>query len=415
VIYREAVAWLYGLQLHGIKLGLEQMRRLCAKLGIKLGQETGPPAFIHVAGTNGKGSVCAMMAAICREAGIRTALYTSPHLVTFRERIRLDGAMIPEDAVASGLMRIRAITKNWEYPPTFFEVTTALALEWFQAQGAEVVVLETGLGGRLDATNVVTPAVSVITPIGMDHQKYLGNTIEQIAGEKCGIIKPGVPVVSAPQLLEAEQVIRQRASENLSGLAFVDQPVSAQSIGLIGAHQRWNAALAREALRLISSRQPFDRIGPDHVSLGFAKVCWPGRFQQIDDRFILDGAHNADSAKALVSTWREQFPKEQATIILGAMRDKDVAVVCATLAPIARKFLAVAVGNPRSCTARELAATIRQQAPAAKCEACENLQYALHRAKDESGRILLCGSLFLVGEALFALGLAEAPPESSSQ
>lgn len=413
--YREAVCWLYGLQLHGIKLGLEQMRRLCKELGIHLDEDAPAPAYIHVAGTNGKGSVCAMLASICREAGIRTALYTSPHLVTFRERIRLDDGMIPEEAVVSGLLRIRAITESWEYPPTFFEVTTALALEWFQARHSEVVVLETGLGGRLDATNVVTPVISALTPIGFDHQKYLGNTIEQIAGEKCGIIKPGVPVVSAPQLPEAELVIRRQSSENRSPLDIVDQPVTAQSIGLTGAHQRWNAALATRTLELLSKQPPFDRVTPAHVSLGLAGVRWPGRFQQIEDRFILDGAHNPDSAEALVATWRERFPREQATIILGVMRDKDVAGVCSTLAPIARKFFPVTVGNPRSCAADELAAIIRQRAPAAECEACENLQSALRRVKGEPGRILLCGSLFLVGEALFALGLAKAPPESSSQ
>jgi dihydrofolate synthase/folylpolyglutamate synthase len=191
--------------------------------------------------------------------------------------------------------------------------------------------------------------------------------------------------------------------------------MTAQPIGLVGAHQRWNAALASRVLTLLSSRPPFDRIAPEHISLGLAKVHWPGRFQQVEERFILDGAHNSDSAEALVTTWRERFPNEQATIIFGAMRDKDVAAVCSTLAPIARRFLAVAVNNPRSCTAADLAAIIHRQAPDVECKACENLQSAVHRAKSESDGILLCGSLFLVGEALFALGLAEAPPESSSQ
>jgi dihydrofolate synthase/folylpolyglutamate synthase len=214
VTYREAVEWLYSLQLYGIKLGLENMQRLCAALQIYLGPQPAErskaagdspkisglnrrfgageqaPVFIHVAGTNGKGSVCAMLDAICRRGGVRCGLYTSPHLVTFRERIRLDGEMIPAADVAAGLSRIRELVAAWDNPPTFFEVTTALALEWFQDQHAHVVILETGLGGRLDATNVVTPAVSVLTPIGLDHQQILGESLVQIAAEKCGIIKP---------------------------------------------------------------------------------------------------------------------------------------------------------------------------------------------------------------------------------
>lgn len=412
--YREAVAWLYGLQLHGIKLGLAQMCRLCDELGVALANTDSGPAFIHVAGTNGKGSVCAMLDSICREAGLRTALYTSPHLVTFRERIRLDGATVPEEAVARGLERIRAITASWEYPPTFFEVTTALALEWFQSQGAEVVVLETGLGGRLDATNVVTPAISVLTPIGLDHQRYLGESLAEIAGEKCGIIKQDIPVVSAAQAPEAEQVIRRHALERGCEFSIVVRPADG-AIGLVGEHQRWNAALATEALSLLRSRTPFDRIDSHAIARGLARVCWAGRFQQVGDRFILDGAHNPDSAAALVSAWRQTFQNEEATIVIGVMRDKDVSAVCATLAPIAARFLAVTVGNPRSCTAAKLGALLRRQNPKIACEEHDDLRAALHSAGQYPERVLICGSLFLVGEALFALGLAEARPESSSQ
>lgn len=412
--YREAVSWLYGLQLHGIKLGLAQMRRICDELGVALEGSNGP-AFIHVAGTNGKGSVCAMLDSICRDAGLRTGLYTSPHLVTFRERIRLDGVMIPEDAVARGLERIRSITESWEHPPTFFEVTTALALEWFQAQGAEVVVLETGLGGRLDATNVVTPVVSVLTPIGLDHQRYLGETLAEIAGEKCGIIKPRVPVISAAQLPEATEVIRSHASKSDCELSIIDQPRAEGVIGLIGEHQRSNAALAARAIELLRSRPPFDRISEENVSNGLSHVRWPGRFQQVGERFILDGAHNPDSANSLVAAWRESFPDTKATVVIGVMRDKDVSAVCATLVPIAARFLAVTVGNPRSCSAAELAAILRQQSAAIPREEHLDLRSALSSAEQHAERVLICGSLFLVGEALFALGVTEAEPETSSQ
>jgi dihydrofolate synthase/folylpolyglutamate synthase len=415
VTYREAVAWLYGLQLHGIKLGLAQMRRLCAELGVALEGASRGPAFIHVAGTNGKGSVCAMLDSICREAGIRTGLYTSPHLVTFRERMRLDGAMVPAEAVAAGLQRIRSITEKWELPPTFFEVATALALEWFQAQGAEVVVLETGLGGRLDATNVVTPVASVLTPIAMDHQRYLGETLAQIAAEKCGIIKPGVPVISDRQAPEVEEVIRRHVTEAGCELSTVDMAIQDGVVGLIGVHQCWNAAVAWGTLSVLRSRAPFNRIGPDEGVRGLARVRWPGRFQVVGERFILDGAHNPASAAALVEAWRDTFDDDKATIVLGVMRDKDVSSVCATLAPIAKRFLAVKVGNPRSCSAAELGTIVRKRVPNVACEEHGNLRAALESAERHPERVLICGSLFLVGEALFALGLAEAQPELSSQ
>ena len=212
--YREALAWLYATQRFGIKLGLENIERLLGTLALV---ETRAPqdriaalpssAFrlvsectvIHVAGTNGKGSVCAMIDAICRAAGHRTGLFTSPHLVTFCERIRVRGDMISEDAVARGLSEIRERTRAWDPHPTFFEIVTALALKHFQQERCEVVILETGMGGRLDATNAVQSSVSVITPIDLDHEKWLGHSIAGIAGEKAGIIKLHTPVISAPQ------------------------------------------------------------------------------------------------------------------------------------------------------------------------------------------------------------------------
>ncbi len=207
--YHDAVAWLYATQGVGIKLGLENIRRLLDTLNVSLGGTV----ILHAAGTNGKGSTCAMMASIARAAGYRTGLFTSPHLVTYRERIQIDGAMIPESTVAEGLTRIRERTATWDHPPTFFEITTALAAAWFQEQKAEVIVLETGMGGRLDATNTLPATVSVLTPISFDHQQYLGNTLAAIAAEKAGILKPGIPAVSAPQLPEAAEVIAAAARE----------------------------------------------------------------------------------------------------------------------------------------------------------------------------------------------------------
>ena len=392
--YDEAVAWLYATQLHGIHLGLENIRRLVKALGIRV---SGPdaPKFLHVAGTNGKGSVCAMLDACCRAAGLRTALFTSPHLVTFRERMRIDGEMIGEDEVAAGLSEIRALTEGWKHAPTFFEITTALALAWFQRRGVEVAVLETGLGGRLDATNVVTPAVSVITRIDMDHQQWLGDSLAAIAIEKAGIIKPGVPVVTGPQADEVRVVIVQIAMWRGAELNLVVTPANRMEIALAGSHQRWNAALAVHALE----------VGGLHISSGalargLRSVEWPGRFQQITPRFVLDGAHNPASARRLAETWREIYGEKRATLILGVLQDKDVAGICAELLPIAGRILAVPVQNPRSATAQEICRAIGQSAPRQECIAVRDLPAAIRIAASMERRTLITGSLFLVGEAL---------------
>ncbi|HEY8650983.1 MAG TPA: folylpolyglutamate synthase/dihydrofolate synthase family protein, partial [Chthoniobacterales bacterium] len=295
--YREALAWLYGTQRFGIKLGLENIRRLLAALDLPARDQQ----FIHVAGTNGKGSVCAMIDAICRAAGYRTGLFTSPHLITFRERIRVNGEMISEDGVAEGLSFICNFVAGWKTHPTFFEITTALALRYFRQQRAEIVVLETGIGGRLDATNAVQPIVSVITPIALDHQKWLGDTLAEIAGEKAGIIKRGVPVVSARQLAVAEKILRVRATELGSSIQFVDQVYDGE-LSLKGAYQKQNAALAIAAFRTAK----FD-INESAIASGLQSVHWPARFQSWDERTIIDGAHNPSGAKILAQTWRDVF------------------------------------------------------------------------------------------------------------
>ncbi len=392
--YDEAVAWLYATQLHGIRLGLENVRRLTGALGIRV---SGPdaPRFLHVAGTNGKGSVCAMLDACCRAAGLRTGLFTSPHLVTFRERMRIGGEMIGEDEVAAGLGEIRELTEGWDHAPTFFEITTALALAWFQRRDVEVVVLETGLGGRLDATNVVTPAVSIITPIDMDHQQWLGDSLAAIAIEKAGIIKPGVPVVTGPQADEARVVIVQIAMRRGAELSLVVTPLTQMEIALAGSHQRWNAALAVHALEVAGLG-----VSGEAIAQGLRSVEWPGRFQQIAPRFVLDGAHNPASARRLAETWREMYGEKRATLIHGILQDKDVAGICEALLPIAGRILTVPVRNPRSATAQELCRAIGLSAPRQECIAVRDLPAAIRIASSMERRTLITGSLFLMGEAL---------------
>ena len=394
--YQEALAWLYGTQRFGIKLGLENVQRLLRELNVP-GKDQ---RIIHVAGTNGKGSVCAMIDSICRAAGCRTGLFTSPHLITYRERIRVNGEMIAPNEVARGLRAIRDLVGTWDPHPTFFEITTALALDHFKRSGCELIVLETGLGGRLDATNALTPVVSVITPIGYDHEKWLGDTLEAIAGEKAGIIKAKVPVVSSPQEPAAEKVIRARAAECDAPLEFLATDVDSAvidrryKVALAGNHQRQNAALAIAALRAAEIRT-----SDDAVQNGLANVEWPARFQRWDDRTIIDGAHNPAGAQVLAETWREQFGAERATIILAVLREKNVAAICRALAPIAARFILPQIRSERALPPDELAAIT----PLLPYSITPSLADALILARANPERILITGSLHFAGEALAIL------------
>ena len=405
--YDESVAWLHATQMHGIKLGLEVVRRLIDALGLRLEG----PKYLHVAGTNGKGSVCAMLDAICRAAGKRTGIFTSPHLVTFRERIRVNGEMISAEEVAQRVSELRVLTEGWNPEPTFFELVTVLALGHFQRAGCEVVVFETGMGGRLDATNVVTPAVTVITPIALDHQQWLGATLAEIAAEKAGIFKPEVPALSAPQAEEAAQVLRHHAREvGTLALDFVAQPWTETPVNLAGSHQQWHAATAVQALALAALG-----IHREAIVRGLREVQWPGRFQQLGERLVLDGAHNPAAAVRLVETWREIFGDEQATLVLGVLADKDLRAICAALLPLATRVIAVPVRSPRSALVPEVLAVVRELSPALPCESAEDVATALVAAGGSSERVLLCGSLFLVGEALAHLAARASLPTASIQ
>ncbi len=410
-----SLTWLNSTQFFGIKLGLDNTRRLLDHLGNPERQLR----IIHVAGTNGKGSVCAMLDSVFRAAGLKSGLYTSPHLCDFRERVLVNGTMISREAAAGILTRLHDFCRDWTHSPTFFEISTALALAHFASEGCDVVILETGMGGTLDATNAVTPVVSVITPIAMDHAEWLGDSISKIAGEKAGIIKPGVPVVSAPQTDAAAEVLRARAAECGSQLTFVEQPYEGE-IGLEGGHQKWNAALAVAALTISGSAashveqasrllvpplngSPTSSHAPIStpeaaIKAGLRDVNWPARFQRIGDRIILDGAHNPHAAKALVEAWRKSFGPQNPTIIFGAMKDKDYREVLAILSTIASSFLFVPVASPRSSDPAELL----------KCTQCPaqtspSLSAAIASAMAKTQPALITGSLFLAGEAIDVL------------
>jgi dihydrofolate synthase/folylpolyglutamate synthase len=390
--YLENLAWLYRLQRFGIKLGLENMHRLIAELGLasKL-----PPKVIHVAGTNGKGSVCAMIDAICRAHNLQTGLFTSPHLVSFRERIQVNGRSISEDEAGDGLALIRQTVADWDPHPTFFEVTTALALHQFGPKHVDVAILETGLGGRLDATNAIASTVAVITPIGLDHQKWLGDTIEQIASEKAGIIKPDAPVISSAQPVAAEHVLRKRAEECKAPIEFVTEPYSGGPVGLRGLHQRENAAVAMAAVRASNLE-----VSDAAIASGLVSVQWPARFERWDDRIIIDGAHNPAAAQVLAKTWRDTFGEQRASVILAILADKDVAGICQALAPIADRFVLPPIRSERAFPPDDLANVLSSVIPDIPRQVTTSIGDAIESARRKGPPILITGSLHFAGDAL---------------
>ncbi len=402
--YTEALAWLYSLQRFGIKLGLENIQRLIAELHVDLGNAR----VIHVAGTNGKGSVCAMIDSICRAQKYRSGLFVSPHLVTFRERIRVDGEMISENEVAAGLTNIRKLVTDWDPHPTFFEIATALALKHFSEARIDIAVLETGLGGRLDATNAIQSDVAVITPIALDHEQWLGDSLAKIAGEKAGITKPRSPVVSAPQLPEAEKVIRARAAECEAPLHFVTETYDKSPIALRGEHQKLNAATAIAGIRA-------GKIDIDEAAIagGLATVEWPGRFQCWDKRTVIDGAHNPAAAQILTNTWREIFGDQRATMILAILSDKDLRKICEVLAPITDLVLLPKIRSERAADPIELQKIFVDLGR--KSEIFSSFADSIAKARQQRDPILITGSLHFAGEALAHLQGEPAAFEECAQ
>ncbi|MCG3149240.1 MAG: Folylpolyglutamate synthase [Verrucomicrobiae bacterium] len=390
--YPEAIDYLFGIRLFGQKLGLATMRELARRLG----HPERELKFIHIAGTNGKGSVAAMCHAVLQTAGYRTGLYTSPHLVSFCERFQINGQPISEADVVRLVTMIRPLLADFpDRPPTFFEVVTAMALQYFREQRVEVVVWETGLGGRLDATNIVTPLVAVITNIGFDHMQYLGNTEKEIAGEKAGIIKPGIPVVTAAEG-EALEVIR-RAAGHLT-MVTADKSFSPP---LLGRHQIINTATAVAALRASGLN-----ITDDQIRLGLSRTRWPGRYQVVTGQpvVVLDGAHNAPAAEQLAATLREQFPGKPLALVLGVLRDKEYGAVCRILAPLFTRICCTRVNSERTSDPGELAGICRAANPQADVGEFTDVLEA-YRAAIGQEVVVITGSLFLVGEAMTKLGL----------
>ena len=435
--YGEAVAHLYSLghELHATppaKFDLAYMRILAEALG-------NPQArfrSVLIAGTNGKGSTAATLASILRAAGHRTALYTSPHLVRINERIRVDGIPIADDAFAAAYGQVEAIAKQLvatgklPWRPSFFETVTAIAFEYFARAGVEIAVLEVGMGGRLDATNIVNPIVSVITDISLDHQKYLGNTIAEIAREKAGILRANTPAVLLPQHPQANDVLGRAVLETNaravsatpymppvtpdSETAAGDAPYTIAAMGeeiriqpaLKGRHQLRNTALAIAAAVELNSLGL--AISPRSIEDGIRDTRWAGRLQVVpgSPELLFDVAHNPDGAWALRAALSHGYADRKVVIVFGAMRDKAVAEIASILFPLAAIVIATCADNPRAATPEEI--TVAGERTGAEIIAEPAVDRALARARELAGSdgvVVITGSIYLVGEAMRLLSI----------
>lgn len=411
--------------------GLIRTRRLLDALGTPDRQY----GILHVAGSKGKGSTCVFIDAILGAAGHRTGRMTSPHLHSFRERFTVDGAPIDEPAFAkltfAALDAARAIERD---DPelgeiTAFELTTAMGLAWFAERDCELAVVEVGLGGLLDATNVVTPLVSVIAPLDYEHTAVLGNTLTEIARNKAGIIKASRPVAVARQDPEALTVIEATAAEKHSRMLLAGRDWQTHGtwqqftatgpwgtlddlrVNLPGPHQVENAGLALTACSLLIDDGW--QIGPNAMRAGLATAVWPGRFEEIElaggQRIVIDGAHTPASAQALATAFAERYPGQRATFVIGLFRDKDPAAFTAPLAPVADRWIVTAPANPRARPADELATALTHLA-APVCTA-DDVPSAIAAARDTGASlIVVTGSLTMVSAARVALGLAINDP-----
>ena len=358
-----------------------------------------------------------MLESIYRKTGLRVGLFTSPHLVAFGERIQVNRHCIPEAEITRLVARMQEMLKEFpaDHHPTFFEVVTVMALIYFAERNCDLVIWETGLGGRLDATNIVTPLASVITNIQFDHQAWLGETLASIASEKAGIIKAAVPVVTGATAPEALEVIRQRAVKQAAPLTMVTPadaqrpPFDAVELPLLGAHQRFNAAVALATVRVLQDQLP---ISDASVRTGLANLEWPGRLQLVvspsGQKVLLDGAHNVGGAEILVAALKQYFPSAHPTLVLGILRDKNWAAMCELLAPEASRIMLVPIHSERTAEPHGLAAVCQRANPRARTSEHPSLSAALAESAGDPF-LVIAGSLYLVGEAMELMRVSPAP------
>ncbi len=414
--YKQALEYIHSVSWMGSRPGLSRTRELLARMG----NPQDKLRFIHVAGTNGKGSVCAMLASVLKAAGYKTGMYTSPYIIRFNDRMRINGEDISDDELAEITEYVKQYAEAMEDHPTEFELVTAIGFEYFKRQRCDVVVLEVGMGGELDSTNVIKkPIVSVITPLALDHTAVLGSTIEEIAKAKAGIIKEGCPVVSADNTVEGAAVIKdacralgcscrslagnwhaddwcffeQDSYSMLSGITF-NYKGEDYSVPLKGVYQFCNAALVMEVIEVLKE-QGFD-ISTTAVKQGLSTVYWPARFELIrqDPLFIYDGGHNPQGVKAAVDTYK--FCVNKAVVLIGVMADKDYTVELEMLMEIADSFITVTPNNPRSLSAKDLAGAIEKLGGVAT--AADTVEQGVQMALATGKNVLATGSLYMYEE-----------------
>lgn len=427
--YTETLSWIHGTERFGSRLGLGRMGRLLHRMGdphLKV-------PFIHVAGTNGKGSTTTLIASALTAGGFKTGKFISPYILEFRERMQIDGQMIPEETLAALATRLRPIAEEFKAagdPVTEFELVTVLGLCWFAEQNCDIAVLEVGLGGRLDATNIIPPpVVAVITRIDYDHTAILGDTLSAIAGEKCGIVKRGSTVISYPdQAGEALAVIRRRAAEendplllpDLSQLTVLSSGLCGSrfcyrgekySIPLPGPHQVLNAVTALEALKALSDTR--FAVSPQEIAAGFAAARFPARLELLRQSppVLLDGAHNPNGGRALCDAVKS-LGLHDLTAVVGMLRDKDCLPVLQMMAPYCARMIVTTVPNPRSYPAEVFAGLARSVCP--RVTVCPDCQEAarLALAEGENG-VLVFGSLYLAS-AVRPVMLAETEKNNAA-
>jgi dihydrofolate synthase/folylpolyglutamate synthase len=386
-----------GNEVSAMKLGLENIRKLLAALN----DPQNNFLKVQVAGTNGKGSTCVFLDSICREAGINTGLYTSPHLISITERIKINGVAISESDFARHAAEVRKIAEGeFDVPPTFFEQVTAIALRAFAEAKIELAILETGLGGRLDATTAADAEIAAITPIDFDHQQYLGETLAEIAAEKAAIIHKGSKVVVAPQKPEAQKVIMERCEEfGIHPIFSASELPAGISLKMTGRHQRVNAALAISVAKLLQQSDP--RITGEAIFAGLEKAAHHGRMEYVDG-VLLDGAHNLAGAGALAA-YLDEFITRPITLIFGAMNDKNISGIAQILFPRAKILILTAANNSRSALHGDLLKLVPESFPKHNVFTAQNVIEAFDTAKKityKDNTICVTGSLYLVGEAL---------------
>ena len=416
----QAMAFIHSVSWMGTVPGLGRIRELLARLG----EPQKALKFIHIAGTNGKGSTAAMLASVLSCAGYRTGLYTSPYILRFNERIQVDGRQIPDANICSLAEQIRPLADTMAEHPSEFELITAMGFEYFRREGCDIVVCEVGMGGDWDATNIIeNTECAVITNIGLDHTQILGDTVEAIARTKAGIIKPGRPCVLYRQQPGVEAVIESACREkdaplfradfealrptadSLEGQRFDWRDLHGLFLPLLGAHQLRNACTALTAVQVMRGRGW--EIGASAIREGLARVTWPGRFQVLctDPLFIADGGHNPQCLEALEDAIGRYLPGRKIVFLSGCMADKDYGAMFARLRPYALEFVTVTPSNPRALSAEALSDYISKEldAPATPCgTVAEGVRAAIDRA-GPGGVVCACGSLYMMGDVIGAL------------